>query len=81
MTAAKKGGLLACFLLGLGLFACGSDDEKDSTSKNVCEKACDKVEDCPGQQCTINLDNCDSATRQKAECVLATPCDQLLSCL
>jgi hypothetical protein len=61
--------------------ACGSDDEKDSTAKNVCEKACDKIEECPGQQCTLNLDNCSGSTEQTAQCVLATPCDQLASCI
>lgn len=72
------------FIVALGLSlasACGSDDEKDSTSKNVCEKACDKVEACPGQQCTLNLNDCSGSTQQTAECVLATPCDQLASCI
>jgi hypothetical protein len=68
-----------CLVVAL-LGACSSDSE-DSTSKNVCEKACDKLESCPGQQCTGNFDNCDSATQKIAECVLATPCDQLASCI
>jgi hypothetical protein len=66
-------------LLSIG--ACGSDDEKDSTAKNVCEKACDKIEECPGQQCTLNLNDCSGSTKQLAECALATPCDQLASCI
>jgi hypothetical protein len=78
----RKG--IGCVLALFGFFlvaACGSDDEKDSTNKNVCEKACDKIEECPGQQCTLNLDNCDAAAQQVAQCVLATPCDQLASCI
>lgn len=71
---------LVVMVSGSLLGACGDDDDKKS-GKNICEQACDKVETCPSMQCVLNLDNCDAATRQIAECVLATPCDQLASCL
>jgi hypothetical protein len=66
-------------LLACAVCACGGDDDDDD-GKNVCEQACDKVETCPSQQCTLNLDDCSGATKTAAECVLRTSCDQLLTC-
>ena len=72
---------LASWMMATALCACGSDDGEDGDGKNICEEACDKVETCPSQQCTLNLEECDGATRTVAECVLETSCDQLASCL
>lgn len=77
------GRILAGVLFALAACACGGDDDDDDNGgggKNVCEQACDKVETCPGQQCTLNLDQCDGNTKTLAECVLRTSCDQLLTC-
>ena len=67
-------------LLGWALVAC-SDEDSNEGGKNVCEKACDKLESCPGMQCTPNFDNCDSNTAAIAECVMATPCADLANCI
>lgn len=61
------------------LGGCGSDDEKDQ-GKNVCERACDKIEECPGQQCVANFDTCTSDQATIAERVLASDCNQMASC-